>query len=160
MALVRGDPCPPGHHLQAAPAATWRGGFLIAGKHSALNAMPLSTLAGPLPGTVGFSSPHQVSAFLSLLAFESLPGSVAGPSVCGAMRSHSPGSSPVILPPENSRAVWELEEQDCACAEPPPPPRPAPAPALAPGSAKDTASAPSSQDVARGLWRRDQHNSF
>ena len=101
MALVRGDPCPPGHHLQAAPAASWRGGLLTAGKHSALNAVPLSTLAGPLPGTVGFSSPHQVSAFLCLLAFESLPGSVAGPSVCGAMRSHIPGSPPVIVP------TWE-----------------------------------------------------
>lgn len=78
-------------------------GFLTAGKHSALNAVPLSPLAGPLPGTVGFSSPHQVSVFLSLLAFESLPGSVAGPSVCGVMRCHSPGSSPVIV------LTWEQQ---------------------------------------------------
>lgn len=80
-------------------------GFLTAGKHSALNAVPLSTWAGPLPGTVGFSSPHQVSTFLSLLAFKSLPGSAAGPSGCGAMRCHGPGSSPVIALAVNSGAV-------------------------------------------------------
>lgn len=108
--MVRGDPCPSGHLKRLLP--------LLEGVPHSWEALRTKlSAASPLGGTPSRDSgvlfPAPGFSFLSLLAFESLPGSVAGPSVCGAMRSHSPGSSPVI--------VLTCKEQDRACAELPHP---------------------------------------
>lgn len=153
--MVRGDPCPSGHLKRLLP--------LLEGVPHSWEALRTKLSAAfPLGGTPSRDSgvlfPAPGFSFLSLLAFESLPGSVAGPSVCGAMRSHSPGSSPVIvLTWEQQRGAGTRRAGSRMRRAPPPHPHP---PHPHPRSAKDSASAPSSQDVARGLWRRDQHNSF
>lgn len=107
--MVRGDPCPSGHLKRLLP--------LLEGVPHSWEALRTKLSAAfPLGGTPSRDSgvlfPAPGFSFLSLLAFESLPGSVAGPSVCGAMRSHSPGSSPVIvLTLLTRRGSWPVAER-------------------------------------------------
>ena len=122
---------------------------------SVLNVVPISTLVGPLLGKVGFLCRYHVSAFLSSLAFESFPGSVASPSVCWAMRFYSTGSSPhsrsADMPCNSNshsrKAGQELEEQGKDAWGPH-------------EGGKDATSGPYLQGWVHGPRLSDQCNSF